>query len=113
MLQQKEDDCEESDAGIIVLTRITRSEEVDHGITWSQNEGNKQLISSITAKSYEKFFFDKILYIMGDFTQKVQKVLVQLFENKIEKRMHRRKKREKNLKLNERLFFNILLHQML
>ena len=50
---------------------------------------------------------------MGDFTQKVQKVLVQLFENKIEKRMHRRKKREKNLKLNERLFFNILLHQML
>ena len=26
MLQQKEDDCEESDAGIIVLTRIKRSE---------------------------------------------------------------------------------------
>ena len=51
MLQQKEDDCEESDAGIIVLTRITRSEEVDHGITWSQNEG--KLRSSINMIAIE------------------------------------------------------------
>ena len=73
MLQQKEDDCEESDAGIIVLTRITRSEEVDHGITWSQNEGNKQLISSITAKSYEKFFFWQNIVYYGRFYAKSPK----------------------------------------